>query len=142
MIYNATIQWKDNGNIEDNKLIVVGVPEELIMGTYMDDDIFFYCEDSCEFVSKIGGKNNESEEWHILSSRLDEEQTTRLMMMVTRKETKQITISVMGYHPEDENGNVDESKMVYDFEEMANEFEQKLSELDDTAVVMCSIETK
>jgi len=32
--------------------------------------------------------------------------------------------------------------MVYDFEEMANEFEQKLSELDDTAVVMCSIETK
>ena len=48
----------------------------------------------------------------------------------------------MGYHPEDEKGNVDESKMVYDFEEMANEFEQKLSELDDTAVVMCSIETK
>jgi len=54
----------------------------------------------------------------------------------------EIAISVMGYHPEDENGNVDESKMVYDFEEMANEFEQKLSELDDTAVVMCSIETK
>ena len=28
----------------------------------------------------------------------------------------------------------------FDFEEMANEFENKLSELDDSVVVMCSIE--
>ena len=31
-------------------------------------------------------------------------------------------------------------KKVYDFEEMANEFEQKLSELDDSVVVMVSVE--
>ena len=60
----------------------------------------------------------------------------------TKQIPTEITISVMGYHPEDENGNVDETKYVFDFEEMANEFEEKLSELDDTAVVMCSIETK
>mgnify|MGYP003133441032 CR=1 FL=1 len=54
----------------------------------------------------------------------------------------EITINVYGYHPDDENGNVDETRYVFDFEEMANEFEDKLSELDDTAVVMCSIETK
>ena len=41
-----------------------------------------------------------------------------------------ITIDIMGYHPDDENGDVDESKMVYDFEEMTNEFKNKLSELD------------
>jgi hypothetical protein len=31
-------------------------------------------------------------------------------------------------------------KIEFDFEEMANEFEQKLSELDPSVVVMCSIE--
>ena len=46
-------------------------------------------------------------------------------------------IQIPIYYYEDDNGN-----KVYDFEEMANEFEQKLSELDETAVVMCSVETK
>lgn len=32
-------------------------------------------------------------------------------------------------------------KIVYDFEEMANEFEQRLSELDPSVVVMCSVES-
>ena len=58
------------------------------------------------------------------------------------KKPESITIDVVGYHPNDENGEVDESQMVYDFEEMANAFEDKLSELDDTAVVMCSVHTK
>lgn len=44
-------------------------------------------------------------------------------------------IEVNIYYYIDENG-----KKVYDFEEMANEFEQKLSELDDSVVVMVSVE--
>jgi 6-pyruvoyl-tetrahydropterin synthase len=44
-------------------------------------------------------------------------------------------IEVGIYYYIDENG-----KKVYDFEEMANEFEQKLSELDDSVVVMVSVE--
>lgn len=43
-------------------------------------------------------------------------------------------IEVNIYYYIDENG-----KKVYDFEEMANEFEQKLSELDDSVVVMVSV---
>ena len=31
-------------------------------------------------------------------------------------------------------------KIQFDFEEMANEFEQRLSELDPSAVVICSVE--
>ena len=46
-------------------------------------------------------------------------------------------IKIPIYYYEDDDGN-----KVYDFEEMTNEFEQKLSELDETAVVMCSVETK
>ena len=46
-------------------------------------------------------------------------------------------IQIPIYYYEDNFGN-----KVYDFEEMTNEFEQKLSELDETAVVMCSVETK
>ncbi len=34
----------------------------------------------------------------------------------------------------------DDGKKIYDFEEMADEFEQKLSELDDSVVVMVSVE--
>ena len=48
----------------------------------------------------------------------------------------------MYYHPQDENGNVDESKKVYDFEGMADEFENRLSELDESVVVMCSVSTE
>ena len=46
-------------------------------------------------------------------------------------------IKIPIYYCKDDNGN-----KVYDFEEMANEFEQKLSKLDETAIVMCSVETK
>jgi hypothetical protein len=45
-----------------------------------------------------------------------------------------IEISVYWYQDE-ETG-----KIHYDFEEMANEFEQKLAEIDPNIVVMCSIE--
>ena len=38
---------------------------------------------------------------------------------------------------EDEDGN-----KVYDFETMADEFENELSKLDDSVVVMLSVETK
>ena len=47
------------------------------------------------------------------------------------------TIKIPISYYDDGNGN-----KIYDFEEMTNEFEQKLSELDKTAVVMCSVETK
>ena len=46
-----------------------------------------------------------------------------------------ITIDVLYY--EDEAG-----KKVYDFEGMADVFEQQLSKLDDDVVVMCSVQTK
>jgi hypothetical protein len=46
-------------------------------------------------------------------------------------------IQIPIYYYKDNFGN-----KVYDFEEMTNEFEQKLSELDKTAVVMCSVEVK
>lgn len=53
-----------------------------------------------------------------------------------------ITIGIYYYHPDDENGNVDESIKVYDFEGMAEEFENELSKLDDNVVVVCSVSTK
>ena len=43
-------------------------------------------------------------------------------------------IQIPIYYHEDDDGN-----KVYDFEEMADEFEQKLSELDKTAVVTCDV---
>ena len=43
-------------------------------------------------------------------------------------------IQIPIYYYEDDDGN-----KVYDFEEMADEFEQKLSELDETAVVTCDV---
>ena len=46
-------------------------------------------------------------------------------------------IQIPIYYYEDDNGN-----KVYDFEEMSNEFEHKLSELDESAVVMCSVEVR
>jgi hypothetical protein len=45
-------------------------------------------------------------------------------------------IEVNIYYYIDENG-----KKIYDFEEMANDFELKLSKLDDSVVVMVSIES-
>jgi hypothetical protein len=45
-------------------------------------------------------------------------------------------IEVSIYYYIDENG-----KKIYDFEEMANDFELKLSKLDDSVVVMVSIES-
>ena len=46
-------------------------------------------------------------------------------------------IQIPIYYYEDDEGN-----RVYDFEEMANEFEHKLSELDESAVVMCSVKVR
>ncbi len=46
-----------------------------------------------------------------------------------------ICVSLVYYHPND-----DETKRVYDFEEMANDFEDQLSKLDENVVVMCSAE--
>ena len=43
-------------------------------------------------------------------------------------------IQIPIYYYEDDDGN-----KVYDFEEMADEIEQKLSELDKTAVVTCDV---
>ena len=40
-----------------------------------------------------------------------------------------IEVDIAFYHPEDENGNVDESNKIYDEEGMLQEFEYKLKEL-------------
>ena len=50
----------------------------------------------------------------------------------TKNEETQIVVPIMYYI--DEDGN-----KVYDFEEMANHFENELSKLDENVVVMCSI---
>ena len=81
MIYNATIQWKDNQNIQDDMLIVVGIPEELIMGTFMDDLIFFYCEDEKDWESK----KQKGDEWHVLSSAVDIHETNKLLDLFSSK---------------------------------------------------------
>lgn len=52
------------------------------------------------------------------------------------KKTIPASVTINVYHYKDDEGNVQ-----IDFEEMANEFEQKLSELDSSVVVMCSIES-
>ena len=36
----------------------------------------------------------------------------------------------------------DDGSITYDFEMMAEEFENELSKLDDSVVIMCSVETK
>lgn len=41
------------------------------------------------------------------------------------------------YIIDDEDGSI-----TYDFEMMAEEFENELSKLDDSVVIMCSVETK
>ncbi len=46
---------------------------------------------------------------------------------------KKIEVNIYYYIDED-------GKKVYDFEEMADEFEQRLSELDDSVVVMVSVQ--
>ena len=51
-----------------------------------------------------------------------------------------IEIDIAYYHPEDAEGNEDETIKVFDFEGMAEEFENELSKLDDSVVVMCSVE--
>lgn len=48
---------------------------------------------------------------------------------------QKIEIQVMSYI--DDDGNV-----MYDFEGMAEEFENELSKLDKSVVIMCSVETK
>ena len=53
--------------------------------------------------------------------------------MKKNNEAKEMIIPVLYYT--DENG-----KKVYDYEEMANYFENMLSKLDPNIVVMCSIE--
>jgi hypothetical protein len=52
------------------------------------------------------------------------------------KKTIPSSIKINVYHYKDDEGNVH-----FDFEEMANEFEEKLSELDSSVVVMCSVES-
>tara|TARA_R110000737_G_scaffold225895_1_gene240652 strand:- start:404 stop:562 length:159 start_codon:yes stop_codon:yes gene_type:complete len=36
----------------------------------------------------------------------------------------------------------DDGSKTYDFEQMAEEFENELAKLDDSVVIMCSVETK
>jgi ribosomal protein L31 len=55
-------------------------------------------------------------------------------MVYKNKNTIEVDISY--YHPDD-----NEEEKVYDFEGMVEEFENKLSQLDDSVVVMCSVET-
>ena len=45
------------------------------------------------------------------------------------KRSNVIEVDIAFYHPDDENGNVDETKKVYDEEGMLQEFEYKLKQL-------------
>lgn len=139
MIYNATIQWKDNQNIQDDMLIVVGIPEELIMGTFMDDLIFFYCEDEEDWESK----KQKGDEWHVLSSAVDIHETNKLLDLFSSKlrDYKFKCINTpYKYLTEDADGNDITDEL--DYEGMADDFEDALSEFDSNVVVMCSIETR
>ena len=49
--------------------------------------------------------------------------------------SKEIVVSI--YYIVNEDGSI-----TYDFEQMAEEFENELSKLDDSVVVMCSVENK
>jgi hypothetical protein len=51
--------------------------------------------------------------------------------MVKEFKPKVIEVDIMFNHPEDENGNVDESVKVWDIEGMREEFESKLNQLTD-----------
>ena len=53
---------------------------------------------------------------------------SQTMVKETRKNV--IEVDIMFGHPDDENGNVDETIKVYDTEGMREEFEIKLNELD------------
>jgi hypothetical protein len=53
----------------------------------------------------------------------------------TKTMSQKIEVNI--YYYIDENG-----KKIYDFEEMANDFELELSKLDNSVVVMVSIESK
>jgi hypothetical protein len=46
-------------------------------------------------------------------------------------------IIVPAYYMRNKDGSI-----TYDFEMMAEEFENELSKLDDSVVIMCSVETK
>ena len=140
MIHKATIQWKDNGNIEDDKLIVVGIPEDLIMGTFMDDLIFFYCEDEDEWESLT---TNEGGDFVVVGDVIDIPMSTKLQQMFASKlrDYKFKCINVpYKYLTEDADGN--EITNELDYEGMADDFEDALSEFDSNVVVMCSIETR
>jgi hypothetical protein len=62
----------------------------------------------------------------------------RMCANVTDYEHSSPTIEVGIYSSEDE----ETGELYYDFEEMADEFEQKLSELDENVIIMCSVELK
>ncbi len=66
--------------------------------------------------------------------RYTEIQTNRTIKLV-EEDLGEIQIPICFY--EDEDGN-----KVYDFEAMAEGFENELSKLDESVVVMCSIENK
>lgn len=137
MIYNATIQWKDNQNIQDDMLIVVGIPQELIMGTFMDDTIFFYCEDEDDWGRLT---MNEGGDFQVLSSHIDIVETTRLQNMLTSDlwHYKFNCVNIANkFLLEDADGN---DCKILDYEGMADDFEDALSEIDKKVVVMCSIE--
>jgi len=57
--------------------------------------------------------------------------------MKTNKEIAVNQIVLPTYYIVDEDGTI-----TYDFEMMAEEFENELSKLDDSVVIMCSVETK
>ena len=51
------------------------------------------------------------------------------MVEIVTKSKKVIEVDIAFYHPEDENGNVDETLKVYDVEGMREEFEYELNHL-------------
>jgi hypothetical protein len=67
---------------------------------------------------------------------MDTKHETEYSQTMVYKNKNTIEVDIAYYHPDD-----NEEEKVYDFEGMAEEFENKLSQLDDSVVVMCSVET-
>jgi hypothetical protein len=53
----------------------------------------------------------------------------KMVKVVSSQEDKVIEVDISFYHPEDENGNVNETLKVYDVEGMREEFEYELNHL-------------
>ena len=60
---------------------------------------------------------------------MDTKHETEYSQTMVYKHKNTIEVDVAFYHPDDENGNVDEDKQIYDLEGMLEEYHQKVQNL-------------